>query len=196
MRRRIYWLLPDLASARRTMKDLLFARIAVGHIHFVAPENADTTGLHVANVLQTSDVLRSARLGLVLGGATGVVAGIAAALFFPLAGASGFAALRAVTGSPGWGLGELVQSFATPQWGMAAILALAGGVIGAWSASMIGVATPSHRLERFRGAIEQGQILLMVDAPVLRVGEIEALLHNKHPEAHFEGVEPEVPAFP
>lgn len=196
MRRRIYWLLPDLASARRTMKDLLFARIAVGHIHFVTPENADTTGLHVANVLQTSDLLRSARMGLVLGGLTGVVAGIAAALFFPVAGESGIAALRAATASPDWGPAELLLSFATPQWGMAAILALAGGVIGAWSASMIGVATPSHRLERFRGAIEQGQILLMVDAPVLRVGEVEALLRHKHPEAHFEGVEPAVPAFP
>ena len=29
MRRRIYWLLPDLASARRTMDDLLLARIDV-----------------------------------------------------------------------------------------------------------------------------------------------------------------------
>src|ERR1700754_2520540 len=36
MRRRIYWLLPDLASARRTMDDLLLARIAEQHLHFVA----------------------------------------------------------------------------------------------------------------------------------------------------------------
>ena len=41
MRRRIYWLLPDLASARRTMNDLLLARIAEQHIHFVAREDAE-----------------------------------------------------------------------------------------------------------------------------------------------------------
>lgn len=196
MRRRIYWLLPDLPSARRTTSDLLLARIPETQIHFVAPENADTTGLHVANVLQTSDVLRSARLGLVVGGLTGAVVGVAAALFIPVVGESGLAALRAVTELPQWGVTELIATFESPQWGVAGVLAVAGGVLGAWSASMIGAGAPSHRLARFAGAIEQGQFLLMVDAPALRVGEIEALLHNKHPEAHFEGVEPEVPAFP
>jgi hypothetical protein len=38
MRRRIYWLLPDLESARATMDDLLLARIEKRHIHFVARE--------------------------------------------------------------------------------------------------------------------------------------------------------------
>ncbi|HSV71626.1 MAG TPA: DUF1269 domain-containing protein [Methylibium sp.] len=196
MRRRVYWLLPDLPSARRTTSDLLLARIPESHIHFVAAENADTTGLHVANPLQTSDVLRSARLGLVVGGLAGAVVGVAAALFVPVTGDAGLAALRAVTELPQWGVKQLLATFESPQWSVAGILAIAGGVIGAWSASMIGAGAPSHRLARFAGAIEQGQFLLMVDAPALRVGEIESLLHNKHPEAHFEGIEPEVPAFP
>ena len=51
MRRRIYWLLPDLESAKRTMDDLLLARIGEQHMHFVAREGADMTGLHAANVL-------------------------------------------------------------------------------------------------------------------------------------------------
>lgn len=196
MRRRIYWLLPDLASARRTMNDLLLARIENAHIHFVARENADTSGLHVANVLQSSDVLRSAQVGLVVGGLTGAAAGIVAAMFFPIAGESGMAALHAVTELPQWGVKDLLAAFDTPQWGMAGILALLGGLLGAWSASMIGVSTPSHRLRRFEGAIEQGQLLLMVDVPRSRVEEIEARLESLHPEAHLEGVEPNIPAFP
>ena len=48
MRRRIYWLLPDLASAHRTMDDLLLARIAESHIHFVGREDMDLSGLHAA----------------------------------------------------------------------------------------------------------------------------------------------------
>jgi hypothetical protein len=171
MRRRIYWLLPDLASARRTMDDLLLARIAEPHIHFVAREDVDMSGLHAANVLQTSDVLRAAQLGLVIGGVVGTVAGLAVAIFFPIVGDS-------------------------PQWGVAAVLAVLGGLFGAWAASMIGISTPSHRLERFRPAIEQGQILLMVDVPRSRVAEIEARLQALHPEAHLEGVEPNIPAFP
>lgn len=171
MRRRIYWLLPDLESARRTMDDLLLARISEQHMHFVANEGADLTGLHPANVLQTSDVIRAAQMGLVIGGAAGALVGVVAAIFFPIVGDS-------------------------PQWGMVAVIAMLGGVFGAWSSSLIGVSTPSHRLRRFQPAIEQGQILLMVDVPRSRVEEIEGRLQALHPEARLEGVEPDIPAFP
>ncbi len=171
MRRRIYWLVPGLESAKRTMNDLLLARIAEQHIHFVGRDDADMTGLHQANVLQTSDVIRAAQLGLVIGGGVGALLGVGAAVLFPIVGDQ-------------------------PQWGVAAVLAMAGGAFGAWSASMIGASTPSHRLRRFEGAIEQGQILLMVDVPRSRVEEIEAMLQVSHPEAHLEGVEPDIPAFP
>ena len=171
MRRRIYWLLPDLASARRTMDDLLLARVSESHIHFVARENADMSGLHAANLLQTSDVVRSAQAGLVIGGAVGAVLGVVVAIVFPIFGNS-------------------------PEWGMIAVLSIVGAGFGAWASSMIGVSTPNNRLKRFESAIEQGQILLMVDSPRSRVEEIEARLEALHPEAHLEGVEPNIPAFP
>ena len=171
MRRRIYWLLPDLTSARRTMDDLLLARISEPHIHFIAREDADMSGLHSANVLQSSDVIRAAQAGLVIGGAAGAVLGVIVALFFPLFGNG-------------------------PEWGMVAVLAILGAGFGAWSSSMIGVSAPNNRLKRFDGAIEQGQILLMVDVPHTRVEEIESRLQALHPEAHLEGVEPNIPAFP
>jgi len=150
---------------------LLLARIAEQHIHFVARDDADMTGLHAANVLQTSDVIRAAQMGLVLGGLVGAVLGVVLGALFPIVGD-------------------------TPQWGMGAVLAIAGAAFGAWSSSMIGVSTPSHRLKRFESAIQQGQILLMVDAPRGRIEEIEARLQRLHPEAHLEGVEPNIPAFP
>lgn len=171
MRRRIYWLLPDLASARRTMDDLLLARIDEGHIHFVAREDADMSGLHVANVLQTSDIIRAAEAGLVIGGATGATLGAIVAVAYPIFGDS-------------------------PEWGLIAVLAIFGAGFGAWTSSMIGASTPSQRLKRFNAQIEQGQILLMVDAPRGRVEEIEERLQALHPEAHLEGVEPNIPAFP
>jgi uncharacterized membrane protein YeaQ/YmgE (transglycosylase-associated protein family) len=171
MRRRIYWLLPDLASATRTMDDLLLARIAEQHLHFVGREDADMTGLHAANVLQTSDVVRAAQSGLVIGGAAGAILGVMVGLFFPLFGTE-------------------------QEWGMGAVLGILGAVFGAWTSSMIGISTPSNRLKRFEPAIEQGQILLMADVPRSRVEEIEARLKTLHPEAHLEGVEPNIPAFP
>lgn len=171
MRRRIYWLLPDLESAIRTENDLLLARIAWQHIHFVGREDADMTGLHAANVLQTSDVVRSAQAGLVIGAALGAVLGVVGGLVFPL-------------------------GVEPSQAGMAAVLAVVGAVFGAWASSMIGISTPSVRLKRFEPAIEKGQILLMVDVPRSRVEEIEARLQALHPEAHLEGIEPDIPAFP
>lgn len=170
MRRRIYWLLPDLASARRAMDDLLLARIEESHIHFVASDTADLTGLHAANVFQTSDLIPAAQSGLVIGGAVGALAGVAAAMY-PIVGD-------------------------TPQWGVVGVLAIVGGLFGAWSSSMLGSSAPNRRLKRFEAAIQQGQLLLMVDVPKGRLEEIEEMLQTRHPEGHFEGVEPDIPAFP
>ena len=170
MRKRIYWLLPDLPSARAVMSDLLLARIENSHIHFMAREGVELSGLHEANLLQASDFVRSAQMGLALGAALGAAAGAAITLS---------------------SLGEMVS-----KPGLVAALTALGAAFGAWSASMIGVSTPSNRLKRFEKAIEDGQILLMVDAPRSRVDEIEARLQALHPEAHLEGVEPNIPAFP
>ncbi len=170
MKRRIYWLLPDLASARRAMHDLLRARVDVAHLHFAGSEGTDMAGLHAANVWQTSDLVHAAKTGWVLGTACGVVIGLVAALAFPVFGDD-------------------------PEWAVAGVLALLGGVVGAWSASMVGVSIPSPRLERFESAIAQGQILLMVDLPPSRVREVEAMLDATHPEARFEGEEPLIPAI-
>lgn len=170
MKRRIYWLMPDLASARRAMDDLVRARVDVAHVHFAGPEGMDMDGLHAANVWQTSDLVHAAKTGWAVGTACGIVVGLAAALLFPIVGDD-------------------------PQWEVAVLVAILGGVIGAWSASMIGISIPSPRLQRFEGAIAQGQILLMVDLPRSRVRDIEAMLQSAHPEARFEGEEPQVPAF-
>lgn len=171
MRRRIYWLLPDVASARRTMDDMLLARIDERHMHFVGREDIDLSGLHAANLLQTSDVVRAAQMGALIGAVMGAAAGSMVALYLPAAG------------DP-------------PQWGLIVVLAMVGVGFGTWASSMIGVSTPSQRLRRFEPAIELGQILLMVDVPRGRVEEIEARLQVLHPEAHLEGIEPNIPAFP
>jgi hypothetical protein len=170
MRRRIYWLLPSLSDARKAMDELLLARIDEGHIHFVAPDCTDMSGLHAANVFQTSDLIPAAQSGLVIGGGVGALAGVAAAMY-PIVGE-------------------------TPQWGVVGVLAVVGGLFGAWASSMLGSSAPNRRLKRFQGAIGQGQILLMVDVPRSRLEEIEEMLQQRHPEGHFEGVEPDIPAFP
>lgn len=171
MHSRIYWLLPDVESARRTMDDLLLARIHYRQIHFVAREDTDMSGLHAATLLQTSDLVRSAEMGLLIGAGTGALLGALAAVFYPIVGTE-------------------------PQWGLAAGLAVAGALFGTWASTLIGVSTPSKRLRRFAPQIEQGKILLMVDVLMWQVEGIEARLRAQHPEAQLEGTEPDIPAFP
>jgi hypothetical protein len=170
MRKRIYWLLPDLDSARKVMSDLLLERIENSHIHFMAREAVDLSGLHEANLLQATDFVRSAQMGLGLGAALGAAAGALITLS---------------------SLGDLVS-----KPGLVAALTALGAAFGAWSASMIGASMPSQRLRRFEPALARGEILLMADVPARRVDEIEAMLHAKHREGHDEGLEPNVPAFP
>lgn len=171
MRRRIYYLLPDLPSAHRVMKDLLLARVDEAHIHFLAKEGIDLSGLHPANLLQESDIVHGAEMGLIIGGATGLLTGLITA-FFVLSG----------SGMP-WGAVVLITF-------------LVGALFGTWVSSMIGSSAPNSKLKPFREAITKGEILLMVDVPKLRVEEVEKLLRKTHPEAHLEGTDPTIPAFP
>lgn len=170
MRHRIYWLLPNLTSARHVMDDLLLARIEHRNLHFLAREDVDLGGLHEASALQSSDLVSSAQWGLGIGASLGAAAGA----IFAVSSMLDEASKPAIVGA----------------------LAAIGSLFGAWSASLIGASIPSRRLTRFKPALGRGEILLMADVPHRRIKEIETLLRISHPSAHFEGKEPTVPAFP
>ncbi len=61
---------------------------------------------------------------------------------------------------------------------------------------MIGMDTEHSHVQKFKSAVEEGQVLVLVDVPKERVEEIEGLVKGIHPEADFEGTEPSIPAFP
>jgi hypothetical protein len=170
MRRRLYFLLPDLASARQTANDLLLARIEDRHMHFLAHRGTPLGELREASHLQKTDAVHGAKLGMVIGGIGGLVLGV----FILLTPGDGFRLE----------IGTLLVS------------TIAGALFGAWASLLVGLAVPNTRLKRFQDDIEAGKILLMVDVPPTRVEEIQALVHRRHPEAADHGMEPTVPAFP
>lgn len=170
MRRRLYFLLPDIASARATLNELLLARIEVGHVHLLARRDMLPDDLPAANVLQKTDVVHGARLGILLGGLAGACAGGLFVLFPP-------------TGS-------------ILPLGTILFTALFGAVFGAWAASLVGASVPNTQLRRFQPEIERGRVLMMVDVPMRRVEEITDLVARRHPEAQSGGFEPTIPAFP
>lgn len=170
--RRLYFLIPSVDSAKTIVDELLLARVEARHIHIAAADHHALTeaNLPEANLLQESDFVPAVERGLAIGGATGIIAGIAAVAI------------------PGAGL----------VLGGGAILGigLAGAGVGAWISGMIGISAPSSRLKEFETAIAEGQLLMMVDIPKARVDEITTAVKQHHPEAHIEGTEPVIPAFP
>lgn len=170
MRRRLYVVLPDLASARRTADDLLLARIEDRHMHFLARRDTDLGGLHAASFLQKSDVRHASFIGAGIGVLIGAVVGVALKVGW--------------LGDHGVDVGAVI------------VCTVAGLVLGAWIATLIGVSTPSIKLKAFESEIAAGRILLMVDVPHARVAEVQQLLQRRHPEAADHGIDLTMPAFP
>lgn len=168
--RRIYCLLPHLATVQTVVDELLLARIDDKHIHVLARDGTEMGDLPEATLLQKSDFVHGVEQGLAVGGATGVLAGLVAVTFPPAGLVLGGGAVLAS--------------------------ALAGAGIGAWVSGMIGTDVPNTQLKDFQDAIEAGEILLMADVPKARVDEINALIAKHHPEADLHGTEPAMPVFP
>ncbi|MCZ7566546.1 MAG: DUF1269 domain-containing protein [Burkholderiales bacterium] len=170
MRRRLYFLVPNVEVAGKVVDELLLARVEERHIHVLAKRGTPLGDLPEASFLQKSDFLPAVERAIPLGGATGTLAGLVALALEPGIVVAGGAVLL--------------------------VSALAGAGVGAWLGGMVGMNVGNTRLRAFEGAIERGELLMMVDVPLERVGEISGRIKKHHPEAQPEGTEPTVPPFP
>lgn len=170
MRRRLYYLVSDVPTAQRVRDELLLARIEDTHFHVLAKEGIPLDDLHEASILQKTDFVHGAEIGLTVGGGIGILAGLIVILF-PPAGIN----MQLVT---------------------VLVTALLGAVFGAWVSSMKASSVPNSRLKHFESAIEAGRILIMVDVPSGRVDEIRTRVSSHHPGVMDSGMEPAIPAFP
>jgi hypothetical protein len=166
----LYFLLPDVESARRTADDLLLARVEDRHMRFLARRGTDLGELHEASYLQKTDLMHGAALGLGLGGIAGLLLGLVIVTYPP--------------------------EGTHPQLVAVLVAAVVGAVLGAWMASMAAAAVPNSRLKQFLPEIDSGKVLLMVDVPYAQIGRIRELVLGRHPEAVPGGQETRYPAFP
>jgi hypothetical protein len=157
MRRRLYFVLPDLESAKRAADDLLLARVEDRHMRFLARRGTALDPLHEAGYLDKTDIAHGAAVGLALGGVIGALTG-ALVVAYPPEGTN-------------------------PQLVAVLIGMLIGAPLGGWMASMAGAAVPNSRLRQFQADMEAGRVLMMVDVPYRRVEEITDLVVSRHPEA-------------
>lgn len=168
--KRLYFLVPNVELAHKIVDELLIARIPDKHIHVLAKRGTPLGDLPEASLLQKTDFIPAVERCMALGGLAGTLAG-----------------LIAVSIPPAW---PVVAG------GIILATALGGAGIGAWLGGMVGMNVGNTRLKQFETAIEQGELLIMVDVPMMRVDEIEALVKQHHPEAELGGTEAHIPAFP
>lgn len=165
--RRIYFLAPDIESARGTVADLHERGLDDKHIHLVAGEDTDLGELPEASEIQNSDLFPALRRGATLGGTTGLLAGVAA-VTLPTGLALGGGALLALTA--------------------------AGAGTGAWAASLVGVGMSDEEVAECEEEIRNGAVMMMLDVPRDQVEEYRELVRRRHPEADIRDAEIKIPS--
>lgn len=169
-RKRLYFVLPNIPSARGMLNELLLARIEVRHIHFWAQEGRLPSDIPEVTGLHKTDVTHGAEIGMLAGGMLGLILGMWLVYFPP-----DWIHLDAIT--------LVVTTFG-------------GALLGSWMSGMAAAALPNSSMTGFLDVIASGKILLLVDVPFKREHEIEELIAKHHPEAKFGGVEAHIPLFP
>ncbi|SDW70050.1 hypothetical protein SAMN05216317_11080 [Nitrosomonas eutropha] len=168
--RRIYFLVPEIATTKKIVDDLLLARIEERHIHVIAKRGTPLEDLPEANLLQKTDFIPAVQQGVALGGATGLLAGLVAVALPPASTVIAGDILLATT--------------------------LAGASIGSWVGGMIGMTLGNRRIKEFEDKIEAGKLLVLADVPKDRVDEIEDRIRLHLPQVEVMQTEPRIPAFP
>lgn len=159
MRRRLFFLFPDVSQVGLCVDELEQARVRRSAIHAIARGETNLGGLPRATHTQRRDGVW--RLQRVLWN------GDLAVFFIALAGF----------------LVSLYWGFSI--WSMTALVVVIFAFV---SGALFAFTVPDAHLDEFRGALRHGEILLMVDVPKARVVEIEALITHRHPEAAVGGV--------
>lgn len=170
MRRRLYFLLPNISSAKVVHNELLLAKIEEKHQHVIARDGVKMDELPEADLRQKSDIVHGLQMGTIIGGLTGAILSTIAVMMNMI-----------VPGIEVWSVASLT---------------VGGAFLGAFASTMVAVNISNSRLAGFQQEIDNGRILYMVDVPFKRVDEITQLVRGHHPEADIRGIDPQIPAFP
>lgn len=172
MKRRLYFLLPNADVAEKVEDQLLLARITEAQIHFLAKDEGQLISkkLHIASLLQKSDLVHGWQVGLISGGITGVVLGT---VLYSIPEFGNFFGQAIIT-----------------------VCALLGAFLGTWFSGLIAISAPNTQLKRFNPALERGEVLLMVDVAKDKVDEISDLITSQHSDVVKKGVDTKMPVFP
>ncbi|MCB1800167.1 MAG: DUF1269 domain-containing protein [Gammaproteobacteria bacterium] len=162
---KLYFLIPNTTLAEEIVRDLRARGLVDEDISVVGNAAALRESLPEPDVSETSDIKPALKQGAAIGGATGLLAGLAATVI-PGGFAVGGAALLGMT--------------------------LGGSAFGAWASSLIGISVPNREVKQFQRAIKAGELLMIVNPGELPVEQVKAIVSGRHPEVGYGGMEGEV----
>lgn len=163
--RRIYFLAPNIDITHKIVDELRAQGIDDHHINILAKRDTPLEDLPEATPFQKTDFIPAVERGAALGAATGLLAGLVGLRF------AGYA----IAGGPV--LGVLIY----------------GATIGAMMSGLAGLQVGNSKVKKYEEAIEQGELLVMVDIAKEQIEEISKMIIKHHPKAEFEGIEPLLP---
>ncbi len=155
--RRLFFLTPNVNSCQAIVKELENTGVPERHLHVIASIEQALDDLPEAGILQKTELLHGIEVGAGLGGTAGILGGLLAMAFPPTGLVLGGGALLVGTAA-GAGFGAVVSALMSSH-------------------------EHNHDLDAFQRAIEEGEILLMVDVPRREVDNTKALILGHHSEA-------------
>lgn len=138
----------SLATAQTAIRDVRDAGIEDDCISLIARSDIELESVPEHQKEASTDFKHAAMRGAGLGGATGLLAGLAAAAFPPL--------------------GITLAGVALTTAG--------GAAVGTWASALVGSALPDPVRRRFESEIEAGRILVVIDAEGDTLDRAEAAL--------------------
>ena len=151
-------MLPDVESAELAGDQMLLARVNDKYIHFLAKHDVDLGDLQPATALEKSNMIHEGERGLLIGAGLGFLAGVYV-----------LAVPKWLTYSPVW--------FTDSPWYIVLLATtIFGAVAVAIGAAMLGVNLFNTDLAKYRAALHQGGVLMIVAVPFYRVSEIRKIM--------------------
>ena len=159
--KRLYFLVPDIDTTGRLVDELREIGVKDGDISIVGKDHLalESAHLHEGGTFAQSDFSHAVARGIALGGSSGLLAGIAAVTFPPAGLVLGGGAILA--------------------------MGVFGAGYGAWASSLIGISVPEHGIKRYEAAIDNGNLLMLVDVPRWQAESACAVIRSHHPEVEI-----------
>lgn len=159
MKRRLFFLLPDAQHAKDVVCELNQVGIDQSHMHVIARDDIDTTGLPESTPSQKKDGIYKIEQFVW----NGNLALFTIALFFTM--------YFFLNNSP-----------------VVALIPLTVMLISFACGCLFTSKVPSVHVSEFETAITHGEILLVVNTPRKRAQQLENYIHRNHPEAITAGI--------